>query len=89
MREIHRFEVVHKTIKKRAEPELRHRIEIVKNLGTAQEDVAELRAVVQRICHIAPLYGQRIYRRAAPFLRLVSDLDRQINQRGNANEHRG
>jgi hypothetical protein len=27
MRGIHRFEVVHETIKKRAKPELRHRIE--------------------------------------------------------------
>jgi len=89
MRKIHRFEIVHETVKKRAEPELRHGIEIVESLSTAYENVAELGAIVQRVCHIAPLHGQRVHRRVAAFLRLVSDLDSQINQRGNANDYRG
>src|SRR5262245_29576829 len=89
MREIHRFEVVHESIKKRAESELRDRIEIGERLGAAKKNVAELGAIVQRICHIAPLDSECVYRRMAPFLRLISDLDSQINQRRNSNHHSG
>src|SRR6266436_3890199 len=88
MREIHSFEVVQETVEKRAEPEFRDRIEIGERLYAAKKNCAELRAIVQSACQIAPLRSENIHRRLSSFLRLFSDLDSEINEGRDPNKHR-
>src|SRR6266436_7207689 len=88
MREIHSFEVVQETVEKRAEPEFRYRIEIGERLYAAKKNCAELRAIVQSACQIAPLHSENIDRRLSSFLGLFSDLDREINEGRDPNKHR-
>src|SRR6266480_5938515 len=84
MGEIHCFEVVDETIEERAEPEFRHRIEIGERLDAAKKNCAELGAIVQSACQIAPLHSENIDRRLAAFLGLLSNLDREVNKRRNS-----
>src|SRR6266404_193319 len=88
MGEIHSFEVVQETVEKRAEPEFRDRIEIGERLDAAKKNCTELGAIVQSACQITPLRSKNIDRRLAAFLGLLSDLDREINERRNSNKHR-
>src|SRR5437773_1731712 len=89
MGEIHRFEVVEETVEERAEPEFRDRVEIGERLYAAKKNCAELGAIVQSACQIAPLHSESVYRRVAAFVGLLSDLDRQVNKRWNPDAHGG
>jgi hypothetical protein len=86
---IHRLEILEETVEERAEPKFRQSIKIIERLHTAQENCAQLRIIVQRFSEIAPLDRQCIDRRLSPFLGLLSDLNGQVNQRGNADAYRG
>src|SRR6266700_1622276 len=88
MGEIHCFKVVEETVEERAEPEFRDRIEIGERLYASKKNCAELRAIVQSACQIAPLRSENIDRRLAAFLGLRSNLDRQINKRRDSDKHR-
>jgi len=86
--EIHCFEVVEETVEERAEPEFRDRIEIGERLDAAQKNCAELGAVVQGTCQIAPLRSENIDRRLPAFFCLLSNLDGEINKGRDSDEHR-
>src|SRR5204863_684479 len=86
--EIHGFEVVEETVEERAEPEFRDRIKIGERLYALKKNCAELRAIVQGACQIAPLRSENIHCRLSSFLRLFSDLDSEINKGGNSDEDR-
>src|SRR5436309_15085215 len=88
MGEIHCFEVVEETVEERTEPEFRDRIEIGERLYAAKKNCAELGAIVQSTCQIAPLHGESVHRRLSSFLRLFSDLDSEINEGRDPNKHR-
>src|SRR5437763_6607948 len=87
MREIHRLEIFEEAIKKRAKPELRYCIEIIERLHAAEIDRAELAVVVKRPGEIAPLDRERIHGRLVPLFGLSPDLQREINQRRDSNNH--
>src|SRR5438552_4539894 len=86
--EIHCFEVVEETVEERAKPEFRDRIEIGERLYASKKNCAELRAIVQSACQIAPLRSENIHCRLSSFLRLFSDLDSEVNEGGDSDEHR-
>src|SRR6266568_2628003 len=77
---IHCFEVVEESVAERAEPEFRDRIEIGERLYAAKKNCAELGALLQSACQIAPLRSENIDSRLKAFIRLFSDLDREINK---------
>src|SRR5437899_7753808 len=85
--EIHCFEVVEETVEEGTEPEFRDRIEIGERLYASKKNCAELRAIVQSACQIAPLRSENIHCRMSSFLRLFSDLDSEINEGGDSDEH--
>src|SRR5437763_7321244 len=64
MGEIHCFEVVEETVEERTEPEFRDRIEIGERLYASKKNCAELGAIVQSACQIAPLHRENRYVRA-------------------------
>src|SRR6266700_1589935 len=88
MGEIHCFKVVEETVEERAEPEFRDRIEIGERLDAAKKNCAELRAIVQSACQIAPLDGESIDCRLPAFSGLLSNLKRKVNKGWNSDEHR-
>src|ERR1700730_4641145 len=88
MGEIHCFEVVEETVEERAEPEFRDRIEIGERLYAAKKNFAELGTIVQGACQIPPLHRENVDRRLSSFLRLFSDLDSEINEGRDSDEHR-
>ena len=88
MREIHSFEDVDEAIEERAKPEFGDSVEIGERVHTAEKNCAELRAIVQRACQIAPLRSENIHRRLSSFFRLFSDLDSEINKGRDSDKHR-
>src|SRR5205823_9374801 len=88
MGDIHCFEVVEESVAERAEPEFRDRVEIGERLYAAKKNCAELGAIVQGACQIAPLRSDNIDRRLSSFLGLFSNLNSQINKRRDSDEHR-
>src|SRR4051812_29206647 len=86
MREIHSLENIEKTVEEGAESKLGYGVEIVERMRAAQKDRRGLRIIVQGLRQITPLLGQRVNRRLAAFLRLLPDLDRQVNQRWNSHQ---
>src|SRR4030095_7200031 len=87
MREKHRLEIFEEAIEERAKPELRYRIEIGKRLHAAKINRAELGVVVKRPGEIAPLNGESVYHRLVAFLGLSPDLQGEINQGRDSNNH--
>src|SRR5205823_14006997 len=87
MGEIHCFEVVEETVEERAEPEFRDRIEIGERLCATKKNCAELGAIVQSACQIAPLDGESVHCRLSAFLGLFSDLDSEINKGRDPDKH--
>src|SRR5213079_2004055 len=85
--EIHRFEVVEETVEERTEPEFRDRIEIGERLYASKKNCAELGAIVQSACQIAPLHRENIDRRLPAFFGLLSELSGEINKRRNSDKH--
>src|SRR5439155_20012047 len=81
------FEVVEKSVEEGAEPEFRDGIEIGERLYASKKNCAELRAIVQSACQIAPLRSENIHCRLAAFLGLLSNLDRQVNERRDSDKH--
>ena len=57
-------------------------------LHAAKKNCAELRALVQGACQIAPLRRESIDSRLPAFLGLLSNLNREINKGRNSDEHR-
>ena len=57
-------------------------------LHAAKKNRAELLAIVQGACQIAPLRSKSVYRRLATLLGLLSNLDREINKGRDSDEHR-
>src|SRR6266581_5365098 len=87
MGEIHCFEVVEESVAERAEPELRDRIEIGERLYASKKNCAELGALLQSACQIAPLRSENIDRRLPAFFCLLPDLNGEINKGRDTNEH--
>src|SRR5213592_3289179 len=87
MREKHRLEILEESIEERAKPQLRYRVEIGKGLHAAKIDRAELCVVVKRPGEITPLNGESVYHRLVAFLGLSSDLQSEINQGRDSNNH--
>ena len=87
-RVIHAFEIFEETILKRAEAELRNGIEIVERVYTAQVDRGKLAVLVQCLGEISPLNRKSIPRLLTAFLGLLTELDREVNERRNSDGDR-
>ena len=74
-------------VEERAEPEFRDRIEIGERLCATKKNCAELGAIVQSACQIAPLDGESVHCRLSAFLGLFSDLDSEINKGRDPDKH--
>src|SRR5437762_3016614 len=89
MREIHSLEDIDETIEEGAEPEFSHRIEIGERLQAAKKNCGGLGIVVQGSGQIAPLLSESMDGRLPAFFCLLPNLDCQVNERRNSDEHRG
>src|SRR5206468_1864137 len=85
---IHSFEVFEETILERAKSELGDGIEIVERVHATKKKRSELRVLVQRLGQIAPLNRKSIHRRLAALPRLLTNLDREVNERRNSDTDR-
>src|SRR3979411_2168604 len=79
----HAFTVSCKSGEECGEPELVWCVKIVEGAHTLQKKHCKLAAFLRGFDQLAPLHGQNIDSRAAALLVLLSNLNSNVNQRGN------
>src|SRR5262245_52336446 len=87
MREIHSFEDIQKAIEERAKAKFGDSVEIVERMHAAKKNRGHVRIIVQRFSEIPPLLSESVDRGLLSLLGLRSNLNGEVNQRRNPDNH--